>query len=160
MKSRRRHLALTLCIRLIDRRVLSSLPYVAAPHPCNPVTPRCGVLALQIPPVTRIFMYLLVLITAVDCLSGEAIDAGSTFSLDWGRTFKVTIFGWRLLLWHHSCPCERKRKIRGLPYANPVATPAAFELPASEPPIPIHARSTWYVADIFYSPPRMLGIKW
>lgn len=78
-----------------DNGAVVSFVHAAAPHLCSPPPlPTVDVFALQIPPVTRIFMYLLVLITAVDCFSGEAIDAGSTFSLDWGRTVKVLTSIW------------------------------------------------------------------
>lgn len=35
-------------------------------------------------------MLLLMIITAVDVSVGKVIDSGNTFSLDWGRTIKVT----------------------------------------------------------------------
>lgn len=45
---------------------------------------------LQMPPATRVYVLLLLVITAIDVVSGEAIDAGSTLSMNWERTFKVT----------------------------------------------------------------------
>lgn len=47
-------------------------------------------LAVQMPPATRVYVLLLMLITAVDVSVGKVIDSGNTFSLDWGRTLKVT----------------------------------------------------------------------
>lgn len=46
--------------------------------------------ALQMPPATRVYVLLLLIITAIDVMSGEAIDSGSTLSMSWERTFKVT----------------------------------------------------------------------
>lgn len=46
--------------------------------------------ALQMPPATRVYVLLLMLITAVDVSVGKVIDSGNTFSLDWGRTVKVS----------------------------------------------------------------------
>ncbi|CAN0226934.1 unnamed protein product [Ectocarpus sp. 13 AM-2016] len=40
------------------------------------------------PPATRAYVLLLMVITAVDVSVGEAIDSGNTFSMDWGRTVK------------------------------------------------------------------------
>lgn len=45
---------------------------------------------LQMPPATRIYVLLLLAITAVDVSVGKIIDSANTFSLDWGRTVKVT----------------------------------------------------------------------
>lgn len=41
------------------------------------------------PPVTRVYVLMLMLVTAVDVSVGKIIDAGATFSMDWGKTFKV-----------------------------------------------------------------------
>ncbi|CAM9315566.1 unnamed protein product [Scytosiphon promiscuus] len=40
----------------------------------------------NMPPATRVYVLLLMLITAVDVSVGKVIDSGNTFSLDWGRT--------------------------------------------------------------------------
>ncbi|CAM9355027.1 unnamed protein product [Discosporangium mesarthrocarpum] len=42
----------------------------------------------NIPPATRAYVILLLVTTAVDLGTGEAIDTGTVFSLDWGRTVK------------------------------------------------------------------------
>ncbi|CAM9298843.1 unnamed protein product, partial [Ascophyllum nodosum] len=42
----------------------------------------------NMPPATRVYVLLLLLITAIDVTTGEALDSGSTFSMDWGRTLK------------------------------------------------------------------------
>lgn len=41
------------------------------------------------PPATRVYVLMLMLVTAVDVSVGKVIDAGATFSVDWGKTFKV-----------------------------------------------------------------------
>lgn len=43
----------------------------------------------QMPPATRVYVLLLLLITAVDVSVGKVIDSSSTFALDWGKTIKV-----------------------------------------------------------------------
>lgn len=46
-----------------------------------------GVFA-NMPPATRVYVLLLLLITAVDVSVGKVIDSSSTFALDWGKTIK------------------------------------------------------------------------
>lgn len=41
------------------------------------------------PPATRVYVLLLLVTTAVDVSVGKVIDSAATFSLDWGKTFKV-----------------------------------------------------------------------
>ena len=41
------------------------------------------------PPATRVYVLLLLLITAVDVSVGKVIDSSNTFALDWGKTIKV-----------------------------------------------------------------------
>lgn len=48
---------------------------------------------LQMPPATRIYVLMLIAITAVDVSVGKIIDSANTFSLDWGRIVKVTWIG-------------------------------------------------------------------
>lgn len=48
---------------------------------------------LQMPPATRIYILMLIGITAVDVSVGKVIDSANTFSLDWERTVKVTWIG-------------------------------------------------------------------
>ncbi|CAM9114667.1 unnamed protein product [Ectocarpus fasciculatus] len=42
----------------------------------------------NMPPATRVYVLLLMVITAVDVSVGKVIDSGNTFSMDWGRTVK------------------------------------------------------------------------
>lgn len=44
----------------------------------------------QIPPATRIYVLMLMVITTIDVSVGKVIDSGNTFSLDWGKTIKVS----------------------------------------------------------------------
>lgn len=48
----------------------------------------------QMPPVTRVYMLLLVVITLMDASVGKVIDMPSLFALDWGKVFKVRFSDW------------------------------------------------------------------